>query len=60
MRVAENGRRLLVSNLSKEQLLFIERLWFWIGTSVFVLTAMVLAWSYYQRYQVSAVPGVLP
>ena len=59
VRVAENGRRLIVSNLSEEQLLFRERLWFWIGTFVFAMTVLMLSWSYYQRYYVSAAPGAL-
>jgi hypothetical protein len=60
LRIAENGRRLLVSNLSEAELIFIERLWFWIGTSIFVIMAIVLAWAYYQRYHVHIAPGVLP
>jgi len=59
LRVAENGRKLLVSNLDKENLLFVERLWFWIGLSLFLATVLLLAWSFFQRYQVKIMPGLL-
>jgi hypothetical protein len=58
IRVAENGRRLFVSNFDKEDILFIERLWFWIGLSIFLAMLLLLAWSYFQRYQVKSVPGI--
>ena len=57
LRAAENGRRLLVSNLDEAHLVFVERVWFWTGTSVFVAVVLVLAWSYYQRYHVVVAPG---
>jgi len=56
LRAAENGRRLLVSNLDEAHLVFVERVWFWTGTSVFVAVVLVLAWSYYQRYHVVVAP----
>jgi hypothetical protein len=55
--VAENGRRLLVSNLSQSQLLVIERVWLWVGTAVFLTAAIVLPWAYYQRYHVRVAPA---
>jgi hypothetical protein len=59
VRVAQDGRRLLVSNLNEDQLFLIEKLWLWIGAAFFVTSVLVLAWSFYQRYQVNVVPGVL-
>jgi hypothetical protein len=57
--VAENGRRLLVSNLSEEQLSFFARLWFWLGAVVFGSALIVLIWAFYERYHVVNIPGVL-
>jgi hypothetical protein len=36
-----------------------ERIWLWCGAVLFTLSALVLLWSWYQRYHVIAAPGVL-
>jgi hypothetical protein len=59
LRVAADGRRLLVSTLPRERLLAVERTWLWAGTAAFVVAAAALAWAYYQRYHVTAIPGTL-
>jgi hypothetical protein len=60
VRVAQNGRRLLVSNFTEDELVFGERVWFWSGVTIFALATLLLAWAYYQRYHVIVTPGVLP
>lgn len=59
LRVAENGRRLLVTNFSEEQLARMQRWWLWSGAALSAAAVLVLAWSYVQRYQVLTAPGVL-
>jgi hypothetical protein len=59
LRAPADGRRYMVSNFSETELRWIERLWLWIGLSVFVIAAVVLAWALYQRYQVPTMPGTL-
>ncbi len=59
LKVAGNGRQLLVSNYSEAQLVFTERLWLWVGLGVGTASILVLLWSYQQRYHVIALPGLL-
>ncbi|MEP6729050.1 MAG: hypothetical protein ABJE10_00365 [bacterium] len=59
LRVAEDGRQLLVSTFGEEQLAFLARLWIWSGAIAFVLALVVLAWAYHQRFQVIVMPGLL-
>jgi hypothetical protein len=56
VRASEDGRRLLVSNFTEAELIGQERLWIWGGTLVFLLTVLVLAWMYAQRYEVRVTP----
>ena len=57
--IAADGRRLLVSNLSEAELMRRERIQLWLGAAVSAASAMLLAWSYVQRYRVAGIPGVL-
>lgn len=59
LKVANNGRRLLVSNYSESQLVGQEMFWAAIGLTIFAMSVTVLAWSYAQRYHVAAMPGIL-
>ncbi|MEP6781297.1 MAG: GIDE domain-containing protein [Gemmatimonadaceae bacterium] len=59
VRVAPNGRRLLVSNYSEEELMSFEKLWLVAGVIAFVATALFLAWCFYQRYRGPLSPGSL-
>lgn len=59
MRVAEDGRKLLVSNLGEAELMTRERIWLWCGAMLFALCTALLLWSWYQRYRVIAAPGGL-
>lgn len=56
IRVAASGRRLFVSTFSEHSLVAMERLWIALGGAVFVASACVLAWAWYQRYHVVATP----
>jgi len=60
LRVAENGRRLLVSTFSEEQLQQMQCWFLWSGAAVLAASVLILAWSYVQRYQVMTAPGMLP
>ena len=57
--VAPDGRRLFVSNYSEEQLIATEKAWWRTGVSIFLVGAIVLGWSYYQRYHFVTIPGTL-
>jgi hypothetical protein len=59
VQMAEDGRRLLVSNYSRDELIRRERLWLWTGTIAFALSVGVMAWVYVQRYHVAGIPGVI-
>lgn len=59
LRVAQDGRKLLVSNYSESELIWMEKLWMYVGSAVCLLSLLLLAWSFYQRYQVQVAPGVL-
>jgi hypothetical protein len=59
VRIAENGRRLLVSNLSEGQLVFAARVWLWIGAVVAASSLIILIWAWHQRYHVINAPGIL-
>jgi hypothetical protein len=59
LRVAEDGRRLLVSNYSQRQLIAVERAWLIVGATVFVLAVGTLVLSFQARYRVATIPGVL-
>jgi hypothetical protein len=59
VRIAENGRPLLVSTYSKDRLLAMERAWLWLGLAIFALATLVLLWSFFERYHVKIIPGVL-
>jgi len=58
VRAPEDGRRLLVSNYTEEELIGQQRIWIWSGVLVFLLCALALAWWYVQRYEVLTAPGV--
>jgi len=58
LRIADNGRRLLISNLSEGQLMFVARAWTWVGAVAFASALIVLVWSFYQRYSVINAPGL--
>ncbi|MEP6763172.1 MAG: GIDE domain-containing protein [Gemmatimonadaceae bacterium] len=59
LRVAQNGRPLLVSNYSEEELMSFEKLWFVVGVIVFAAAALFLAWCFYQRHRGLLTPGSL-
>lgn len=59
VRVAQDGRRLFVSNYSEAELISMEKMWFAAGCIICALSFLLLGWSYYQRYQVIVAPGLL-
>lgn len=59
LRVAKDGRRMLVSNYSENELISMSKLWCATGLSICALSLALLAWSYFQRYHVSIAPGIL-
>ena len=59
VRLAEDGRRLLVSNYTRDELIRRERFWLWSGAIVFALSTAVLVWSNVQRFHVVGIPGTL-
>lgn len=59
LRVAQDGRKLLVSNYSESELIWTEKMWMYVGGAVCVFSLLLLAWSFYQRYHVQVAPGVL-
>lgn len=59
LRVAKDGRRLLVSNYSESELISMSKLWCGMGLFICALSLMLLGWSYFQRYHVATTPGIL-
>lgn len=59
LRIAKDGRRLLVSNYSEAELIWMEKAWFTAGMIIFALGVLLLMWAYYQRYHVPIMPGKL-
>jgi hypothetical protein len=52
LRAPNDGRQLLVSNIDEGSLMLFSKLWFGTGVTVFALSAILLAWSFHQRYGV--------
>jgi len=59
VRQAANGKRLLVSNYSEDRLMLFEKLWLAIGGGIFLFAIVLLVWTYYQRSQITTIPGML-
>ncbi|MGV3709102.1 MAG: hypothetical protein ACO1Q7_09695 [Gemmatimonas sp.] len=56
---SKDGRKLLVSNYSEAELIWMEKMWFAIGMTIFAAGVIIMAWAYVHRYQVRVAPGVL-
>lgn len=59
VRVPEDGRPLVVSNYSEDELVQRERYWLLSGALLLVVSVATVLWGYAQRYEVQTIPGVL-